>query len=294
MKFTWTNRARCPVCDSGNIRTLLRTPFASPPIWTFLESYYGGRISRDDIGAEDFIAAACSDCELIFQSVVLDSIGMGELYENILDADSSREKRIHASHAYYAGLERNVRDMARFFPEIPPYKVRVLDFGMGWGHWVAMARSHGFDSWGAELSQQRRAYANTVLGVQVIPNLQTDLRFDFINAEQVFEHLSEPRKIVGLLGGLLKEGGILRISVPNGTGYANILKRTNWTASKDALHPLEHVNAFNVSSITRLTASANLERVALRDFPRTKDRLRMARRWLRSASRNPTWFFRKP
>jgi len=43
-----------------------------------------------------------------------------------------------------------------------------------------------------------------------------DADFDFINVDQVFEHLPYPRATLANLTTKLRAGGVVRISVPNG------------------------------------------------------------------------------
>ena len=51
-----------------------------------------------------------------------------------------------------------------------------------------------------------------------------NLRFDFINTEQVFEHISEPLETLKELKTLLKPGGIIKISVPTADDINRRLK----------------------------------------------------------------------
>ena len=43
----------------------------------------------------------------------------------------------------------------------------------------------------------------------------TKFEYDFINTEQVLEHVVDPYSVINLLASLLKDNGILKISVPN-------------------------------------------------------------------------------
>lgn len=56
--------------------------------------------------------------------------------------------------------------------------------------------------------------------------------FDFINSEQVFEHLVEPRQALASLSRALRCGGLLRISVPNGSDVDARLKLEDRSAPR--------------------------------------------------------------
>ena len=55
------------------------------------------------------------------------------------------------------------------------------------------------------------------------PDQLPDNNFDFIGTEQVVEHLSFPRETVMTLKNSLADGGILKISVPDGSDIRAVL-----------------------------------------------------------------------
>ena len=87
---------------------------------------------------------------------------------------------------------------------------------MGWGHYCIASKALGFDVHGCELSDVRIKFAQ-MNGVKIIKNINEleDNYFDFINSEQVFEHLSDPSVIMKEFQRILKNDGVINISVPN-------------------------------------------------------------------------------
>ena len=59
--------------------------------------------------------------------------------------------------------------MRYFYPNQKPRDVKVLDFGMGWGHYCIASNAVGFDVYGSELSDVRIKYAQNN-GVKLIKN----------------------------------------------------------------------------------------------------------------------------
>jgi hypothetical protein len=97
------------------------------------------------------------------------------------------------------------------------------------------------------------------VGIDVVQDLaQCDTEFNFINAEQVFEHIASPLKVLRALNTRLDTNGLLRISVPNGKRFLRRLHRGVWKPSKDPIHPLEHVNCFTHRTLIRLAKEAGL------------------------------------
>jgi SAM-dependent methyltransferase len=72
---------------------------------------------------------------------------------------------------------------------------------------------------------------------------------DFINAEQVFEHLPEPLAALQNCHRWLKPGGILRIAVPNGSRILSLVEGKKWHFDTMPTIPLEHINTFTPQSL---------------------------------------------
>lgn len=251
-------RPACEVCGGEQAQVLLSTPFTDPKVWTFLHRYYQGRIQPEDVQGAPFEVAHCPRCGFLWQRHILDDEGMAALYSRWISPEESLAKRTEADAGLFARYAEEMQAIARHTGK-PPHTTRVLDFGMGWGHWLQMARAFGFQATGVELSEQRLAYARNQ-GLEVTPNLdQLPLEsFDFINAEQVFEHIPNPLETLRRLTQLLTPKGALRIAVPNAFRIPRQLANPRWQAAKDAIHPLEHINGFRHRSLQTLARQANL------------------------------------
>jgi SAM-dependent methyltransferase len=165
---------------------------------------------------------------------------------------------------------------------------------MGFGTWCYLAKGFGCHAHGTELSQTRIDYAKgiDVIAWKDIPGY----RFDFINTEQVFEHLSEPLEVLGYLRQSLKPNGLIKINVPDGWDLKKRLAAWDWETLKQyqlsetpegeveriktiwdwqppdgdgsensllAVAPLQHINAFHYESLVRMAESVGLKPVAL-------------------------------
>ena len=209
------------------------------------------------VGA-DFEVVQCGRCTFIRQQQILNDLGMSKLYNEWISADSSLMKKQASDISLYAGYARQVEAIGGLLKR-KPADVKVLDFGMGWGHWCRMAMAYGYEVYGFEIASDRLAYARK-FGLQVTGD-KADLageRFDFINSEQVFEHVPRPRTDLDYLVSKLNRGGILRISVPNGSGVADVVKRPNWRPTHDAIHPLEHINCFTNKTLIYLAKNGRI------------------------------------
>lgn len=140
---------------------------------------------------------------------------------------------------------------------------------MGWGKWALMVKAFGCESYGTELSEERIKYATSngikVLAWDEIPKHS----FDFINTEQVFEHISNPLDTFIYLKDALKSNGILKISVPTANDIKKRLKIMDWKAPKgtrnslNPVAPLEHINYFRRNSLIKMANLAGMEEVVI-------------------------------
>lgn len=251
------SRPDCEVCGSSQKSTLISKPFTAPAIWDFLERYYASRIDREALAGAPYEIARCQQCGFMWQTYILDDQWMEVLYSQWIAAAGSLDKKRQSELAVFANYAREVYTVGRLLGK-PPHLIHVLDYGMGWGYWCLMAKAFGFEAYGIELSQERIDFAARN-GIQALDlDDLSDPQFDFINCEQVFEHIPRPLEHLTRLTEVLNPGGIMRIAVPNAARKAASLADPDWRAAKDAFHPLEHINAFTHQSLRELARRAGL------------------------------------
>lgn len=253
------HRPVCELCGSTRKACLYSVPFSDPRVLAFVDTYYEGRVDQRCLQGGVYEIVKCLDCGFIWQAYVLNENGMRELYENWISAEHSLAKKKFAGLGLYDEYARQVRTAIRHFGK-KPFELNVLDFGMGWGYWCLMAKAFGCNVHGFETSHARVRYAEQ-RGLDVFADL-TEVcgqRFDFINAEQVFEHVVQPRELLTAVAATLKPSGVVYLSVPNGLHIEESVARPEWRPSKDPVQPLEHVNCFVHETLLRLAESSGLK-----------------------------------
>lgn len=291
--YAFIERPCCPVCGGTKNEELYAEPFAVGGTGEFLKDYYENRLDINRMGEALYVLSRCAECTLIYQRFVLAEEGLSDLYERAIDPQASLAKRTTADESYARGLWIDSGYVMRFFSNRKPEQLDVLDFGMGWGHWCIGAKRHGYNVFGAELSDVRKDYA-LQNGVQLCTPLEKDddQLFDFINTDQVVEHLMDPLIILRSLAGKLKKHGVIKIFVPNSPVDYRQVKAGRWRPAKDAFHPLEHVNGFNRLSIDFLARRVGLRPLTLTEMIKAKG-VRGLAAWARRARGNPNWYFRR-
>jgi 2-polyprenyl-3-methyl-5-hydroxy-6-metoxy-1,4-benzoquinol methylase len=266
MNEYFTVRQECPCCGSNVCDELYRASYCEDPIREYLISFYSpqGKVEFEYLQDQDYVLVECAHCGLVYQREIPNDFLMRKLYEEWIDPKKcfdlyERTRGIR----YFKNLGSEIVRIVSIFDQ-PPMSLKFLDFSMGWGHWCRVAMSFGCTVHGTEFSQARIDYAKSK-GVTVIDYSEiANHRYDFINTEQVFEHLPDIRNTINHLKESLKPNGILKINVPDGWDVKKRLKKGDWTApkgSKDSLNlvaPLEHINCFNHSSLVILARGVGL------------------------------------
>lgn len=267
----FVNRESCPACEARKHTTLFSCGFLQSPIQGYLESFYGQQgIVLDFTYLKDgkYILDKCGNCGLVYQREIPNDFLMEKLYDGIsLNEAPSRN-----------GGDTDINRLAEYCREIMtaiayfgtnPSKLDFIDVGMGWGKWCIMAKAFGVNAYGLELSQPKIEFGKAH-GIHMIAwkDLESN-SFDFINTEQVFEHLGQPLETLRTLKKSLKPNGLIKISVPDGADISRRLNVADWTAAKytrnslNAVSPLEHINCFNHAGILKMAEVAGLYEVRI-------------------------------
>lgn len=255
-------RPSCEICGHTTPKELYSEPFNAGKTYTFIGTYYKGRVTPEAVSQGTYHLLQCPACNFVWQREVLDDAGMNKLYEEWICTQESLEKDRTRSYDFRTAILHQVA-LIPFIFKRSPYDIRVLDFGMGWGSWCRAASSLGLKADGAELSQHRITHARGH-GVSVQSDLfNTQEKYDFINTEQVFEHVKMPAELLKQLTAHLKENGVMRIAVPNGSRLFKARKKGIWKPRKDSVHPLEHISSFTHQNLVLLAEQAGLKPVPL-------------------------------
>ena len=289
-ELNFIERNNCKCCDSKNIEIVFERKYSDPCVYDFIYNYYQGSIKKEHMLNQPYTIAQCQDCDFLFQKYVLSAKSSYDLYEKIIDPEYSLNKKEKGSYFLFSNIIRSASIVREFFPNKIPRSVKVLDYGMGWGHWAIAANALGFSVKGFELSSKRINFAR-LHGVDVINDLSKNHnKFDFINTDQVFEHLDEPFTIGKNLVNKLNRNGILKIFIPNGNKAIREIRNPAWKISKNYLHPLEHINCFCFKSINTLITRLGLRPASINDLQTTSMKLRYLKQF--QFQKIPSWYYK--
>jgi 2-polyprenyl-3-methyl-5-hydroxy-6-metoxy-1,4-benzoquinol methylase len=284
MSNRWfTRRNECPACASPGFKTLYESQYDKAPLKDYLIDFYSpqGMVEFEYLEGASYVLCECDTCGLVFQRDIPGDTLMERLYEHWLDPKKVfSQNQNEDSLGFYSGLAQELMGIISYLNKTPS-SLRFFDFGMGWSQWALLTKAFGCESYGTELSVERIKYAESN-GIKVIMWDEIPKHsFDFINTEQVFEHIAEPLQTLRHLGKALKTDGIVKISVPPANDIGRLLKIMDWKSPKGSRNslnlvaPLEHINLFRRSSLVKMAEEAGMEEVSIP----IKTQLRYATDW---------------
>jgi 2-polyprenyl-3-methyl-5-hydroxy-6-metoxy-1,4-benzoquinol methylase len=186
--------ANCAICGSKEFFPLLKT--------------------KDLTGAvsEELILVRCSRCGLTYLNPMPTEDKMKQYYS---------EKYFETSSLGDASNNIFRLQMARFLNNLKSSKGKALDVGCGDGNFLLIMKRLGWNVYGVDISESAVRLAKKKLGVaNVFVGTLANHRFpssyfDVISFRHVLEHLQKPADTLLEIRRILKNEGVLGVSVPN-------------------------------------------------------------------------------
>jgi hypothetical protein len=281
MNDFFIRRSFCPGCRSADVRTLKTCSFTESPLKEYLLDLYkdlGPGIVLEFLDGSEFILDECSNCGLVYQNQVPNSLLLKKIYDEWIDPKIVHEMyKKNRRASYFLWLAQETTRVLEYLDQ-PPASISFLDFGMGLGNWCMIAKGFGCDVYGMDLADTRMDRARELGIKSVFWEELGNHKFDFINAEQVFEHLIDPLETLIMLKNSLKPEGIIRINVPPGWDVKRRLDIWNWQAQThdpdwlNMVSPLQHVNCYNYNALSTMGVVAGLSVVEIANLAANRTR----------------------
>lgn len=285
----FVERNRCITCLSSQLERLSGGSFGDDPLRSYIAADPWGESPLPYLKDESWEFVRCRDCQQMFHKRILSPAWQDRLYRDwVTDAAIREFEAQHGVTSPSTKLENgrnNVRHVLRVEKMTRALRagetLKILDFGCGWGQFLAAASLFGAEACGVDRDADRLRGAAGV-GVRLAPSLD-DLpaelkgRFDVVSLFQVLEHLEEPRPVLEMLRGWLRPGGILILETPNCTGITGFDSIENY---RD-INPLAHINAFTPETLTSIATRTGYTPVQYVPAHATADLLGVAKSQLK-------------
>jgi len=195
--------------------TIFKSEINCPICLTF-ERKVISKISRD---FNKLTSVICTGCGLIHSYPIPNQLELNKFYEHEYRKNYKSTTRPKLKHTFRYGPHAisRVKYIKKY---LKPHQKTLLDIGSGSGEFLYMAIKSGFEAKGIEPNNGYADYSKKYLDLPVINKTYhhaeiNEKSFDVVNLQDVLEHLPDPLFCLSFINKILKEDGILSISVPN-------------------------------------------------------------------------------
>jgi SAM-dependent methyltransferase len=284
-RAVFVSRDACIACGSASLAPLSAGRYCDEPLRGFIERDPWGECPLPYLQDSPWAYLACGDCGQAFHRWVLDDAWQARRFAQWMGQaamtefgerhglngfaprfSSARERMAHVLRLEH--LTRTLRGAGT---------PRLLDFGCGFGEFVATAALGGFDACGIDWDAHRNqgSLAGRARLYRDLAEMQAQEAgpFHVVTLFEVLEHLVAPGDILRSLRSLLVPGGILVAEVPDCTGVRGLQSPHDYAC----IHPLEHLNGFVPGSLARFVERHGFELVRPPAAWVTSDPVRVAK-----------------
>jgi 2-polyprenyl-3-methyl-5-hydroxy-6-metoxy-1,4-benzoquinol methylase len=262
----------CPICESLNAKQLVTLRISA-----LIESNPGYNIAwfnqNPELLNSSFPFVKCEECHFVYSQFKLNDDLTFHYYNEGVDAVFSEAK-------IYKNIKR--RNLVEYWQKLLSFTqldspIKVLDYGAGWGDFLAVAKCIGVEVFGLEFDQRKIDFARrNGIPCGDFSFIEKNAPYDIFMCNQVLEHLDKPKDALIKLRSLLKKGAIGFVSVPNFpieiVNQQIIRIEQNQLPSKD-FDPLGHLNYFDLQSFRKILAESGFEEIVSPQTKSIKDKV---------------------
>jgi len=233
--------------------------------WISIESITcelcGGKETKPFAKAQDLYSAnvyavvECAQCGLIYVNPRISNFE--EIYRN---QETMLKYFLEKVSSDLTAFKLPLSLIERFKP-----KGLVLDIGCGIGNFLLQLKEKGYECFGIELNKDCVRYAGEVRGLTIKEGRIEDIdfgeeRFDLITILSTLEHMGHPVKVLSKVRSLLRDDGVVIISVPN-VGYLSFRIGKALHIRTKTLDPTAHLFYFSPATLLKMGEKAGLKMI---------------------------------
>jgi 2-polyprenyl-3-methyl-5-hydroxy-6-metoxy-1,4-benzoquinol methylase len=194
-----------------------------------------------------YVMVRCLRCGFVYQNPRPSQQSLLNAYHTYLP---EREEEIEAWRRMVVPVFRRGADLI----ERSMSRGRLLDVGTGYGFFLALMQSRGWEVMGLEVSPTGAQYGRERWGLSILsqPWEQTSFHegeFDVVTAFYVVEHLSDPMAFLREVHRILRPGGMILMRYPHTTPIKDILSLMR--IKNDLYHLPFHLSDFSPRTMRR-------------------------------------------
>ncbi|MBC8413209.1 MAG: class I SAM-dependent methyltransferase [Nitrospira sp.] len=261
------DRDHCISCGDGNLKELSGGLFGDAPLREFIENDPWGENPMPYIEHKKWSYVQCINCRQMFHRYILSNEWNEVRFSEWMTQEAMEkfEESIQTPASDFNKAKQHVEHILRIEKMSLELRgdspVRILDFGCGWGEFLAMCERFGFSGYGIDRSSERRQQGKHL---NIFPEIEELVMeegstnfFHVITLFEVLEHLDEPLILLKSLSRLLAPGGILIVETPDCSDVTDIKDEMSYRK----IHPLDHINGFTPDTLRNIVQRAGFRSV---------------------------------
>lgn len=143
---------------------------------------------------------------------------------------------------------------------------RMLDIGFGAGTMLDVAKGHGGDAHGLEVSRpavdQARKRGYEVFHCDLKGAGYPDNYFDVVTASEILEHLPNPEEDLAEIARVLRPGGVFWGTTPSARSISFRILKLNWSV----LSPPEHIQLYSKAGARLMLTNAEFNQIEFKTY----------------------------
>jgi len=263
----FTERTKCINCGSDKLSELSRGSFGQDPVRTYIQNDPWGESPLPYIENDSWIFLRCDVCSQMFHKRILSPAWNEKRFSDWMNEEAMRrfEALNSAGDTVFQRVQKEVTHILRLEKMTQKLRsnepVRIMDFGCGWGEFLALGRFFGFCGLGIDRSEARRHGACIS---SIFPDLESLKKspeaakgVHAVTMFEVLEHLDDPLETLLSIREVLVPQGVLVLETPNCTGVTNIKTVEDF----HTINPIDHINCFTPETLRSMAARAGFRPV---------------------------------
>jgi 2-polyprenyl-3-methyl-5-hydroxy-6-metoxy-1,4-benzoquinol methylase len=243
-----------------------RALFETPENLTEVRRCYicGGGQFQDAVRIWDAQYVQCQGCTHVFLIKRLTDEAMREFYRTDETYAATYADRTVSPYRKSSVAAPKVEYVMGFLSPREG-RIRWLDVGSASGETVSVLIDKGVDVVGLELSERSCAFAYDQYGIRLLRKTLAEYasenteKFHVISMIGVLEHMSDPMDALRVARGLLYEGGILAVQVPNFESFSTRVQSAFPDQVIRHAEPVGHMMLFTPRSLERALVLSRFE-----------------------------------
>jgi SAM-dependent methyltransferase len=250
----FTRRTQCPICAGVELSSLYKCSYDDARMQECVRLGFGGHMETKYLAGLDYEVLECRTCGLLFQRHVPNEAGTRRLFE--VWVDPTYVERPGGEGPLNRKLARAIFSFSTRY--MGRRRLRMLDYGAGFGGLCCLARDFGLDASPLEIVAPYFQVLRQRGFEPLRPGQESENHYDLVVCTQVIEHAPDPLGIVRALHRALKDDGLLLLEVHNGRGIKGRLGTVDslpierYRAALEPCAPVEHMNCFTNRTLKRL------------------------------------------